>query len=97
MYFHVYADIVMLSKSNDLGKTVLDMNQHYLELKLYLQEVECDPSVVMDKHYQVFRSEEKLQWRRQGRFEGVRSNPLLRGTILLNKLLCFLCSQRDFT
>ena len=60
MYFHVYADIVMLSKSNDLGKTVLDMNQHYLELKLYLQEVECDPSVVMDKYYQVFRSEERL-------------------------------------
>ena len=52
MYFYVYADIiVMLSKSNDLGKTVLDMNQHYLELKVYLQEVECDPAVVMDKDY----------------------------------------------
>ena len=36
------------------------MDQHYLELKLYLQEVECDLSVVMDKHYQVFRSEERL-------------------------------------
>ena len=60
MYFHVYADIVMLSKSNDLGKTVLDMNQHYLGLKLYLQEVECDPAVVMNKYYQVFRSEERL-------------------------------------
>ena len=60
MYFHVYADIVMLSKSNDLGKTVLDMNQHYLELKMYLQEVECDPAIVMDKDYRVFRSEERL-------------------------------------
>ena len=54
MYFHVYADIVMLSKSNDLGKTVLDVNQHYLELKMYLQEVECDPAIIMDKDYRVF-------------------------------------------
>lgn len=60
MYFHVYADIVMLSKSNDLGKTVLDVNQHYLELKMYLQEVECDPAIIMDKDYRVFRSEERL-------------------------------------
>ena len=34
MYFHVYADLVMLSKSNDLGKSVMDMNQHYLELQV---------------------------------------------------------------
>ena len=29
MYYHVYADLVMLSKSNDLGKSSLDMNLHY--------------------------------------------------------------------
>ena len=29
MFYHVYADLVMLSKSNDLGKSVFDMNQHY--------------------------------------------------------------------
>ena len=60
MYFHVYADIVMLSKSVELGKTVLDMNQHYLELKLFLQEVESNPAVVLNKEYQVFSSEGKL-------------------------------------
>ena len=51
----VYADIVMLSKSNDLGKSVLDMNQHYLELKTYLQEVEHHPEVVMDKCYTIWK------------------------------------------
>ena len=40
MYYHVYADLVMLSKSDDLKKSALDMNQHYLELKMFLQEVE---------------------------------------------------------
>ena len=30
----------MLSKSNDLGLSVLSMNQHYLELHTYLSEVE---------------------------------------------------------
>ena len=34
MCFHVYADLVMLSKSNDLGKSVIDMNRHYLLLQL---------------------------------------------------------------
>ena len=33
MYYHVYGDLYMLSKSNDLGSTVLSMNQHYLELQ----------------------------------------------------------------
>ena len=33
------------------------MNQYYLELKTYLQEVEHHPEVVMDKSYTVFRSE----------------------------------------
>ena len=60
MYHHVYADLVMLSKSNDLGKSSLDMNLHYLELKTYLQEVEHHPEVVMEKDYMVFRSEEQL-------------------------------------
>ena len=60
MYYHVYADLVMLSKANDLGKSSLDMNQHYLELKLYLQEVEHHPEIVMDKDCKVFRSEENL-------------------------------------
>ena len=32
MYYHVYGDLYMLSKSNDIGLSVLSMNQHYLEL-----------------------------------------------------------------
>ena len=60
MYYHVYADLVMLLKSNDLKKSALDMNQHYLELSMFLQEVENHPEVVMDKDYRVFRSAESL-------------------------------------
>ena len=37
MYYHIYADLVMLSKSNDLKKSVLDMNSHYLELQVFLE------------------------------------------------------------
>lgn len=50
----------MLSKSNDLGLSVLSMNQHYLELQTYLSEVEKDPDIVMDPNYHAFPSEERL-------------------------------------
>lgn len=60
MYYHVYADLYMLSKSNDLGLSVLSMNQHYLELQTYLSEVEKDPDIVMDPNYHAFPSEERL-------------------------------------
>ena len=55
MYYHdVYGDLYMLSKSNDLGSTVLSMSYHYLELKTYLSEVEKSPEVVLNPHYQFF-------------------------------------------
>ena len=60
MYYHVYADLVMLSKSNDLQKSAYDMNLHYLELKTYLSKVEHNPEVVMDAGYHVFQSEMRL-------------------------------------
>ena len=60
MFYHVYADLVMLAKSNLLNKNVFSMNQDYLELKIFLQEVEEDPEVAMNKDYNVFRSEERL-------------------------------------
>ena len=60
MYFHVYADLVMLSKSKELAKSVLDMNTHYLELSCFLSEVETSPEVIMDRNYEVFRSEREL-------------------------------------
>lgn len=36
------------------------MNIHYLELQLYLEEIERNPSIVLDRGYHVFRSEERL-------------------------------------
>ena len=40
LFYFVYADLVMLAKSNDLGKSALDMSQHYLELQLFLSMIE---------------------------------------------------------
>ena len=60
MFYHIYADLVMLSKSNDLEKSAFDMNQHYLELKLFLEEIEHNPLLVMDEYYRVFTSEKRL-------------------------------------
>ena len=60
MYYHIYADLYMLSKSNDLGLSALSMSQHYLELQTYLSEVQKDPDVVMDPNYHVFPSEGRL-------------------------------------
>ena len=60
MYYHVYGDLYMLSKSNDLGLSVLSMNQHYLELQTYLSEVENSPDIVFDPNYHVFQLQERL-------------------------------------
>ena len=50
----------MLSKSNDLGLSVLSMNQHYLELHTYFSEVETSPDIVFDPNYHVFWSEKRI-------------------------------------
>ncbi len=60
MYYHTYADLVMLSKSKELAKSVMDMNNHYLELLCFLSEVQTSPEIVLDKMYEVFRSEKEL-------------------------------------
>ena len=57
MFFHIYADLVMLAKSNSLNKSVIDMNTHYLELKMFLQELTHHSEIIMDKECNVFRSE----------------------------------------
>ena len=57
IFYHIYADLVMLSKSNKLKKSVLDMNEQYLELKRFLQEIEQDPAIVLNKDHVIFRSE----------------------------------------
>ena len=60
MFYHVYADLVILSKSTELNKSVLDMNQHYLELKLFLEEVELRPDIILKMNVAVFKSEVQL-------------------------------------
>ena len=60
MFYFVYAELVMLAKSTVLGKSAFDMNQHYLELQLFLQMVEKDGSKAMNSDYKVFPSEERL-------------------------------------
>ena len=60
MFYFVYADIVMLAKSNKLDKSVYDMKQHYLELQHFLQAIQKDPKIALNKGYKVFTSEERL-------------------------------------
>ena len=60
MFYFVYADIVMLAKSNDLDKSVYDMKQHYLELQNFLQAIQEDPKKAFNKSCKVFLSEERL-------------------------------------
>ena len=53
MFYHVYAKLVSLSKSNELKKSVLDKNIHYLELQNFLQEIEHQPEIALNKDYVV--------------------------------------------
>ena len=60
MYYHVYGDLYMLSKSNNLDVSLLSMNKHYLELQTYLSKVESNPDIVFDPNFRMFQSEERL-------------------------------------
>lgn len=60
MFFHVYADLMVLAKSTTLNKSALDMTYHYLELLTFLREIQHYPDVLLDHQYQVFRSERRL-------------------------------------
>ena len=60
MFHHVYADLVMLAISKELGKSDLDIGKHYLELKLFLEIAQADPSIVFNNMLQVFTSEQQL-------------------------------------
>ena len=55
-----FSDLVTLAKSTELKKSALDMNTHYLELQVFLLELEKHPETIMDQHYTVFKSEERL-------------------------------------
>ena len=54
MFHHMYCNLVMLVKSTDLDKCALDMNKHYLELKVFLEEVELNPDIALNKDYHFF-------------------------------------------
>lgn len=60
LLFQVYADLVVLAKSKQLKKVVLDMNTHYLELLTFLKELQKNPMIIMNCDYQVFKSESSL-------------------------------------
>ena len=60
MFYHVYADLVIFLQSTELNKSMLDMNQHYLELKLFLEEVELCPDIILKMNVAVFKSEVQL-------------------------------------
>ena len=57
MFHHIYSHLVMLAKSTELDKNVLDMNQHYAELNTFLAEVEEHPEVALDPDARVFPTE----------------------------------------
>ena len=60
MYYHIYADLVMLSKSSDLNLSAYSMNCHYLELHSFLCAVLSNPAIVFNQDYRVFSSEERI-------------------------------------
>ena len=60
MFHHMYADLVFLAKARELQKSAHDMKQHYLELKLFLEEVEECPAIVLNRYHPVFPSEPRL-------------------------------------
>ena len=55
----LYADLMMLIKSTELDKSVLDMSAHYLELKVFLEELSHHPEEIMNPEH-VFQSEPRL-------------------------------------
>ncbi len=60
MHHHIFADLVTLAKSKDLKKSALDMQLHYLELKIFLDELESNPEIIADRELKVFVSEKVL-------------------------------------
>ena len=60
MFDKIYADLMMLVKSTDLNKSVLDMNAHCLELMEFLQILTTKPSTMLDPEVLVFSSEPRL-------------------------------------
>ena len=51
---------MVLIKSTKLNKTALDMTIHYEELLNFLQQCIQDPTLLLDRNWNVFKSEGKL-------------------------------------
>ena len=52
--------LMMLVKSKELDKSVLDMNVHYLEIKGSLEHFESNPVMLLNPNTQVFPSKPRL-------------------------------------
>ena len=57
MFDHIYADLMMLKV---LDKCVLSMNQHYMKLKCFLEQLLKHPEEIMNPDLQTFPSEHRL-------------------------------------
>ena len=60
MFYFVYADLVTLAKSNELEKSAYGMRIHYLELQVFLEEVEKHPKITSETYRRVLTSEPRL-------------------------------------
>ena len=60
MYYHVYGDLYVLSKSSELGLSTYSMNCHYFELLTYLSELMSNPDIIFTKDHHVFSSEKRI-------------------------------------
>lgn len=60
MFDKVYADLMVLVKSNDLKKTPIDMASHYEELLDLFSSLVTEPGKILDSEKQVFPSETSL-------------------------------------
>jgi len=57
IYDLVYADVMVLMKSNKLSKMYLNMNLHYLEPVQHLELLETSPRLLLEQSIQAFKSE----------------------------------------
>ena len=60
MFYHPYADLVTLAKSSELKKSAFDMNHHFFELWLFLQQLKQHPEEALLTNCQTFPSESRL-------------------------------------
>ena len=60
MFYFIYAHLVTLAISNELEMSAYDMRIHYLELQVFLEEVEKHPKITSERYRRVFTFEPRL-------------------------------------